>query len=100
LDAPTYPPATAFEQPVPLPYVLELQSVSIDELMKNPAAWTVVTKYLPSLEIIAGVASMKPHLSNMTVPSLSAFFRLPTPEVLASIDRELRQIPPLKDYSP
>lgn len=93
MDAPTYPPAAAFEQPVASSYVWRLEDVSLAELMNNPAARDIVLKHLPSLKQMVGSPMMKPHLGNMTVPSLAAFGRAMTPEEVAAVDAELARLP-------
>ncbi len=95
LEAPIYVAATDFEQPLATPYVLQLENVSLAELMRIPAAWSVVLEHLPSLKLITASPMLKPHLGNMTVQSLSVFTKVATPEVLAAIDRELALLPPV-----
>ena len=97
MEAPTYVPAADFEQPVAAPYVVQLENVSLAELMKIPAAWQTVLEHLPSLKLITASPMLRPHLGNMTVQSLSAFTKGAAPEVLAAIDRELARLPPLTE---
>jgi hypothetical protein len=99
LDAPIYPPAAAFEQPIAAPYGLRLEDVSLAELMKVPAAWDIVLKHLPWIELMTGAPMMKPHLGNMTVHSLASFGMAPTPQVLAAIDEGLAGLP-VKESTP
>jgi hypothetical protein len=96
LVAPTYPPAAAFEQPLAVPYVLSLENATLADLMSNPDAWNIVLKYLPSLKPMVSTPMIKPHLGNMTVPSLSAFIQTASPEVFATIDEELARLPPVQ----
>jgi hypothetical protein len=100
LEAPTYPPAAAFEQPVAAPYVLRLANVSLAELMRMPAAWDIVLKHLPSLKLMTSSAMMKPHLGNFTVQSVQTFNQAATPEVLAAIDEELGRLAPVQEPAP
>lgn len=93
MDAPTYPPAAAFEQPVAVPYVLRLENVSLAELLGMPAAWDIVLKHLPFLKLMTGAPMLKPHLGNMTVCSLEVFTKAISPEAVASIDEELARLP-------
>jgi hypothetical protein len=93
LDAPTYPPAAAFEQPITAPYELRLENVSLAELMKMPAAWDIVVKHMPLLKMAVSLPILKPHLGNMTVHSLAAFSKGASPEELAAIDQELARLP-------
>jgi hypothetical protein len=100
VEAPTYPPAEAFEQPIAAPYVLSLENVSLAELMRMPAAWDIVLKHLPSLELMSGSAMLKPHLGNFTVLSVQTFVKTATPEVIAAIDEELGRLPPVQEAAP
>lgn len=93
MEAPTYPPAAAFEQPVAEPYVVRLENVSLAELLGMPAAWDIVLRHLPSLKLMIGAPMLKPHLGNMTVCSLATFIKGISPEVVASIDQELARLP-------
>ena len=88
LEAPIYAAAADFGPPVAAPYVVQLENVSLAELMKMPAAWAVVIEHIPSLKLITATPMLKPHLGNMTVYSLTAFTKVGTPEVLADIDRD------------
>jgi hypothetical protein len=97
LIAPLYPPAAAFEQPVGTPHVLSLENSSLAELMSVPAAWEIVVRHLPSMKLIASTPMIKPHLRNMTVPSLAAFSAGAKPEVYEAIDEELARLPPVQD---
>ena len=62
MDAPIYPPAAAFEQPAPTPFVMSLENTSMAELMSRPAAWDIVLKHLPSIQRMAGSPMLKPQL--------------------------------------
>jgi hypothetical protein len=97
LDAPTYLPATAFEQPIAAPFVLRLENVSLAELMKMPAAWDIVVRHLPLINLMVRSPMLKPQLGNFTVLSLQTFAKSATPEVLATIDEELAHLPPARD---
>lgn len=92
MDAPTYPPAIAFEQPAAAPYVLRLEDVSLAELMKMPAAWEIVLKHLPALKLMTSSPMMKPYLGNFAVHDMQQFIKTATPEVIAAIDAELARL--------
>ena len=100
MEAPNYPPAAAFEQPVAEPYVLRLENLSLADLMRMPAAWDIVVKHLPALELITGSSMMKPHLGNFTVQTIQTFDKSATPEVLAAIDEELGRLAPVQGSTP
>jgi hypothetical protein len=100
LDAPTYPPAAAFEQPIAAPYVLRIEDVSLDELLQLPAARDIVFKHLPALKLMVSSPMMKPHLGNFTVQTVQTFTKSATPEVFAAIDEELSRLPPVQGSAP
>ena len=100
METPTYPPAAAFEQPVAEPYVLRLENLSLADLMKMPAAWDIVVKHLPALELITSSPMMKPHMGNFTVQTIQTFDKTATPEVLAAIDEELGRLTPVQRSTP
>jgi hypothetical protein len=81
MDAPIYPPAAAFEQPIASPYVLSLDDASIAELMSVSAAWAIIIKYLPSLRLMVASPQLKPHLGDMN--SVRATIRVSSRGALA-----------------
>ncbi len=98
MDAPTYPAAAGFEQPVGAPYVLSIDSASVAELMQMPPAWSIVLKHLPALKMLVSTPQIKPYLGDMTVKTVGAFVSA-TPEVYTAIDAELRLLPPVQDVA-
>jgi hypothetical protein len=100
LDAPTYPPAAAFEQPIAVPQTISLENFSLAELMNLPDAWAIVVKHLPSLQRMVGTPMIKPHLGNFTVQSIQTFVKTATPETLAAVDAELARLPPAQGDAP
>jgi hypothetical protein len=93
MDAPTYPPATAFVQPVAVPYEISLRTVPLASLMQMPAAWAIVLKHMPALKMIASTPMIQPHLGNFTVADIAQFAGGLAPELRAKIDEELRSLP-------
>jgi hypothetical protein len=92
MEAPTYPPATRFEQPDAVRTELSIYNVSVAEMKAAPKAWEVVTGNAPGLKMAANSAFMQPHLGNFTVADLLAFGRGPAPDV-KKIDAEFRALP-------
>jgi hypothetical protein len=92
MDAPTYPPATAFEPPAAAPYELSVETVSIAELMSAPAAWAIVLKHAPSFKMLVSSPMAKPHLTNFTVDSFITY-GVVSQETVDAVDRDLRQLP-------
>ena len=93
MDAPTYPPAAVYVQPVAVPYAISLRLLPLGSLMQMPAAWAIVLKHLPALQMMTSTPMMKPHLGNMTVADVSQFVKAATPAELAVIDAELQRLP-------
>lgn len=92
MDAPTYPPATAFEPPVAAPYELSLETASLADLIAWPAAWAIVLKHAPALKMAVNSPQLKPVLSNFTVDSFITYGMI-NQKIIDEIDAELRQLP-------
>jgi hypothetical protein len=92
MDAPTYPPAIAFEQPAAVRTELSIYNVSVAEMKAAPKAWEVVTRNAPGLKMAASSSFLQPHLGNFTVADLLAFGRGPAPDA-KKIDAEFRALP-------
>jgi hypothetical protein len=94
MDAPQYPPAAAYVQPVAAPYDFGINTISIGELMNWPAAWEIVTRHLPMVKMMVGSDQFMPVRGNMTLPDLAVFVGPGMAPQYAQIDAELRQLPP------
>jgi hypothetical protein len=88
MNAPLYPPATAFVQPVRAASAFNTRLTPIGELMKVPAAWAIVSKELPAIQMLVGSDVFKPHVGNFSLRSMVQF-GIAKPEQLDKIDREL-----------
>jgi hypothetical protein len=87
MDAPLYPPASAFVQPERVPQRLSARETPISTLQTVPAAWAIVLKEIPIMEnLITG--GLKPHMGNFSLESLLPFGAA-RPDVLERIDRQL-----------
>ena len=91
MDAPTYPPATAFEPPTFAPLVLSVEGASLLDLMSAPAAWAIVLQHAPALKLAVGAPQLKPVLGNFTVDSFITY-GVVTPAIVAAIDADLRRL--------
>ena len=100
MDTPLYPPAAAFEQPAVAPYTLSLGTVSVEELMHNPAAWAIVVERFPAMKFAAGAGQAKPHLGNMTVRDFAGFMGMKDSPALAAIDDDLARLPADRKAAP
>ena len=92
METPIYPPAVAFEQPVALPYPLSLSTVSIAELMRNPAAWAAVVAQFPAIKFMTAAPQAKPNLGNMTVIDFARFAGMADSPKLQAADEALRRL--------
>ena len=99
MDAPTYPPAAAFEQPLARSHVLSLEDFSLAELMSVPAAWEIVVKNFPPISRMVSSQMIQPHLNNFTIQSVVQFLGGITTEKRAAINEELRKLPPFEGGS-
>lgn len=92
MDAPLYPPSTAFEQPAILPHSLSTAATSIAALLAEPAAKAIMVKEIPGLEQRIGGDQLKPHLDNFSPRSLVQF-GLFKPADLDRVDAQLSALP-------
>ena len=93
IQAPTYPPAAAFQPPAAPPRPLSVGAYSAAELMAIPAAWTIVLEHLPGLKMMADNPQAKPMLSTLTVADFAGFAGVDASSALAAIDAELAALP-------
>ena len=92
MDAPTYPPAQAFEPPVVVPLdALTTQTASLLTLMSSPAAWAIVVKHAPIADALSH-SPMFDAFGNATVDAFVAFGDV-SPDAIVAIDAELAQLP-------
>lgn len=73
MDAPLYPPATAYVPPVRVPRALSTKDTAINDLMAIPAAWAIVLKEIPTVQQRISSEQMKPHLGNFAFRDLTQF---------------------------
>jgi hypothetical protein len=100
MDAPSYPPATAFVQPMVMPTPVSLRTAPLGTLVKMPAAWAIVLKHLPALKMMVGSEMIQPHLGNMTVVDVGQFAGVSSADTYAAIDAELRTLPAADQVMP
>lgn len=96
MDAPLYPPAAAFEQPIAQTEALSLDNYSLAELRNMPAAWEIIAKRLPALNMMVKAPMIQPHLGNFTIYTVQTFVKTITPETITAINEELRRLPPVE----
>lgn len=88
MDAPLYPPASTFQQPVRVAAPVSTRNTPIADLMKIPAAWAIIVKEVPGIEPRLGAEMLKPHLGNFSLRSLVQF-GFAKPEQLDRADVQL-----------
>jgi hypothetical protein len=91
MEAPVYPPATRFEQPVKVARPLSTADSSFAELLADPAAKAIFLSEVPDFERRVSNPMLAPHLGNMSPRSLAQFglFKI---EALDRIDAKLRAL--------
>lgn len=99
MDAPLYPPSTAFEQPAILPHTLNTASTSIAALLANPAAKAILIGAIPGMEQRIGGEQIKPHLDNFSPRSLVQFGLFKAAD-LDRVDAQLRNLPTVTGQRP
>lgn len=95
MDAPLYPPAPQFVQPVRVARQVNTRNTPIADLMKIPAAWAIVVKEIPGIEARVDTEMLKPHLGNFSFRSLVQF-GFSTPAQLDRVDEKLAALGEIK----
>ena len=91
MDAPLYPPATAFEKPHRLPQRISTKDTAVADIQANPQAWAMVLKVIPNIEAMIGSPMLRPHLGNFSFRSLIQF-GIVKADVLDRIDEEFKTL--------
>ena len=92
MDAPLYPPATAYERPAIAPHRMNSTTTSIAALLADPAAKAILLKEIPGFEGRVSTPQLKPHLDNFSMRSLVQFGLFKAAE-LDRVDAQLRALP-------
>ena len=92
MDAPLYPPATAYERPATAPHRLNTTTISIAALLADPAAKAIILREIPGFEGRVSNPQLKPHLDNFSMRSLVQFGLFKAAE-LDRVDAQLRTLP-------
>lgn len=91
MDAPIYPPSSAYEVPMRVPYARTTANTSIQRLLADPAAKAILQKEVPGLEGRIGNEQLKPHLDNFSPRSLVQFGMFKA-DALDRVDAQLRAL--------
>ena len=92
MEAPLYPPATRYRNPVKAPFEFSIDTVVVAELVRSESILAYLETRIPNFGRILRAPMLKPHLSNFTLRSLADFGVVST-EVLDEIDQRLRDWP-------
>lgn len=93
LIAPTYPAASAYQQPVPPKAELGVDDVSIADLLRAPAALAILDRFAPALVQAARQPAVQPYVEALTVRSMLANIPGDHGQLIAQIDATLRALP-------
>jgi hypothetical protein len=93
MDAPLYPPATAFERPAIVATTMSTTTSSINALLASPRAKAILLREIPGFEARIGNDMIKPHLDNFSPRSLVQF-GLFQADTLDRVDEQLRALGP------
>ncbi len=73
MDAPLYPPASAWEAPITIPQQMTTRTASFADILANPRAKAIMLSEMPNFEMMIGNPQLKPHLGNMSPRDLVQF---------------------------
>ncbi|MBB5685976.1 hypothetical protein [Sphingobium boeckii] len=91
MDAPLYLPASAYEQPQTVDYLMSTANSSIAALLAVPAAKAILLAEIPEMEARISTPMLKPHLGNFSPRSLVQF-GLFKADALDRVDVKLRAL--------
>ena len=92
MQAPVYPPATLYQEPVSAPFEFGIDTVVVAELIRSESILAMLESKIPNFSRTLSAPLLKPHLSNFTLRSL-ADFGIVSADVLHDIDQKLRAWP-------
>lgn len=90
MEAPLYPPAARFEQPRMIIKPFSTKDTPIADLRSNPAAWAIVNKEIPEMEMLYG-GPLNVHMTNFSIQSLLQFGAAWS-DILPRIDAQLKAL--------
>lgn len=70
MDAPVYPPSSAWEAPVIVPQPMSTRNASFADFIADPAAKAILASELPAYQMLLAAPQIKPHLGNITPRAL------------------------------
>ena len=91
MDAPLYPPSSAYVAPVRVAEPLTTSSGSLADFIANPQAFAILMEEVPELKMAIGSPMIKPHLGNMG-PRTLIVFGGGHPERLDKVDARLKAL--------
>lgn len=71
MDAPIYPPSTAWEAPILVPQPMSTRNASFADFLADTKAKEILASEVPAYQMILGSPQLKPHLGNVTPRALA-----------------------------
>lgn len=93
MQAPHYGPAERYAPPRLMPYVPGSRRCSVEELHRDPVAWAIVVKHMPSAAFLVQVPAVQAQLGNMTLGDFVVFTGTDNTPALDAMDLELARLP-------
>lgn len=93
MEAPLYPPATAYVPPRRQSRLFTAKDTAIADLKASAQAWAIVLQEMPNIEARIGNPMLKPHLGNFSFQSLVQF-GVVKQDALDRLDEKLRTLGP------
>ena len=91
MDAPLYPPSSAYVAPERVAEPLTTANASFADFIANPPALAILLEEVPELKMMMNTSMLKPHLGNMGPRTLIAFGG-GHPERLDKVDVRLKAL--------
>lgn len=92
MDAPLYPPATAYERPAVVPTRMSTADTSIARMLADPSAKAILLREIPGFEARVGNDMLRPHMDNFSPRSLVQFGLFKAAD-LDRVDAQLAALP-------
>lgn len=91
MDAPLYPPSSAYIAPSRVAEPMTTANASLADFIANPQALAILLEEVPELKFMMGTPLLKPHLGNMG-PRTLVTFGGGQPERLDKVDARLKAL--------
>lgn len=92
MDAPTYPPATAYVSPTPAAFAYGIDTISVEEAVSVPAIRQILIEEAPQMKQVLQASQVQTHISNWSIRSLRTI-DLISDSALGKIEARLLALP-------